>query len=139
MDPLTWLGLAPDAEGLVAWDVFDAVLTPGNIILLASWKNNASAEAFETRLSMEDGARLRRVRIVRDYGMFERREAPQYYPDVECPSTEGGAPNSELPHNHLLVDRLAGSGQTKFRKPNEDLVSPRIRSSLVPCDVCTRS
>jgi hypothetical protein len=24
-----WLGLAPDASGLVAWDVFDAVLTPG--------------------------------------------------------------------------------------------------------------
>jgi heme-degrading monooxygenase HmoA len=87
-DVATWLGLAHDAEGLVAWDVFDAVLTPGNIILLASWKNNASAEAFETRLSMKDGARLRRVRIVRDYGMFDRREAPQYYPDVERPSTE---------------------------------------------------
>ena len=28
------------------------------------------------------GARLRRVRVVRDYGMFDRREAPQYYPDV---------------------------------------------------------
>lgn len=29
-----WLGLAPDAPGLVGWDVFDAVLTPGDIILL---------------------------------------------------------------------------------------------------------
>ena len=27
--------------------------------------------------------RLRRVRVVRDYGMFDRREAPQYYPAVE--------------------------------------------------------
>jgi hypothetical protein len=26
------------------------------------------------------------VRVVRDYGMFDRREAPQYYPDVERPS-----------------------------------------------------
>ena len=26
--------------------------------------------------------RHRQVRIVRDYGMFDRREAPQYYPDV---------------------------------------------------------
>jgi hypothetical protein len=25
---------------------------------------------------------LRTVRIVRDYGMFDRREAPQYYPEV---------------------------------------------------------
>ena len=30
----------------------------------------------------EDG-RLRRVRVVRDYGMFDRREAPQYYEDVK--------------------------------------------------------
>jgi Hypervirulence associated proteins TUDOR domain len=28
------------------------------------------------------GARLRRVRVVRDYGMLDRREAPQCYPDV---------------------------------------------------------
>jgi hypothetical protein len=33
--------------------------------------------------SLQDGARLRRVRVVRDYGMFDRREAPQYYPDVK--------------------------------------------------------
>jgi hypothetical protein len=25
----TWLGFVSDAPGLVAWDVFDAVLTPG--------------------------------------------------------------------------------------------------------------
>jgi heme-degrading monooxygenase HmoA len=77
-----WLGLAPDASGLVAWDVFDAVLTPGDIILLLSWRDRAAAEAFEGAVSLPDGARLRRVRVVRDYGMFDRREAPQYYPDV---------------------------------------------------------
>jgi hypothetical protein len=27
-------------------------------------------------------ARLRRIRVIRDYGMFDRREAPQYYPEV---------------------------------------------------------
>jgi heme-degrading monooxygenase HmoA len=77
-----WLGLAPSAPDLVAWDVFDAVLTPGDIILLLSWRDQAAAEAFEGAVSLPDGARLRRVRIVRDYGMFDRREAPQYYPDV---------------------------------------------------------
>jgi hypothetical protein len=41
-----------------------------------------AAEAFERAVSLPEGARLRRVRIVRDYGMFDRREAPQYYPDV---------------------------------------------------------
>jgi heme-degrading monooxygenase HmoA len=78
-----WLSLVPDASGLVAWDVFDAVLTPGDIILLVSWRDRAAAEAFEGKVSLSDGARLRRVRVVRDYGMFDRREAPQYYPDAK--------------------------------------------------------
>ena len=78
-----WLGLAPDAEGLVSSDVFDAVLTPGDIILLLSWRDQAAAEAFEGAVSLQDGARLRRIRVVRDYGMFDRREAPQYYPEVK--------------------------------------------------------
>ena len=77
-----WLGLAPDAPGLVAWDVFDAVLTPGDVIVLMSWRDQRAAEAFEGTVSLQDGTRLRRVRVVRDYGMFDRREAPQYYPDV---------------------------------------------------------
>ncbi len=29
--------------------------------------------------------RHRRARNVRDYGMFERREAAQYFPDAKCP------------------------------------------------------
>ena len=78
----SWLGLAPDAPGLVGWDVFDAVLTPGDIIALMSWRDRRAAEAFEDTVSLQDGTRLRRVRVVRDYGMFDRREAPQYYPDV---------------------------------------------------------
>jgi heme-degrading monooxygenase HmoA len=77
-----WLGLAPQAAGLVAWDVFDAVLTPGDVILLLSWRSNADADTFEHGASLPEGARLRHVRVVRDYGMFDRREAPQYYPDA---------------------------------------------------------
>jgi hypothetical protein len=76
------LGLRPDASGLVAWDVFDAVLTPGDIILLLSWRDRSAAETFERTVSLPDGARLRQVRVVRDYGMFDRREAPQFYPDA---------------------------------------------------------
>ena len=77
-----WLGLQRNASGLVAWDVFDAVLTPGDLILLLSWRDHAKAKAFEQKASSADGRRLRRIRIVRDYGMFDRREAPQYYPEV---------------------------------------------------------
>ncbi|MBV9585493.1 MAG: antibiotic biosynthesis monooxygenase [Alphaproteobacteria bacterium] len=81
-----WLGLNTDAPGLVAWDVFDAVLTPGDVILLLSWRDRGAAEAFGKAVRLQDGARLRRVRIVRDYGMFDRREAPQYYPPVARPA-----------------------------------------------------
>ena len=78
-----YLGLDSDAQGMVAWDVFDAVLTPGNLILLICWRTNADAQAFERKSSLPGDARVRRVRIVRDYGMFDRREAPQYYSPVE--------------------------------------------------------
>jgi len=87
-DVAKWLRLAPNALGLVAWDVFDAVLLPGDIILLTSWRDHSTAEAFEANVSLQDGARLRRVRVVRDYGMFDRREAPQYYPDITRSNTE---------------------------------------------------
>ncbi|HEY4310838.1 MAG TPA: antibiotic biosynthesis monooxygenase [Pirellulales bacterium] len=76
------LGLAPDSKGLVSWDVFDAVLSPGDLILLMAWRTKEDAEAFETNVKPLKGARERRVRVIRDYGMFDRGEAPQYYPDV---------------------------------------------------------
>jgi heme-degrading monooxygenase HmoA len=78
------LGLERAAPGLVAWDVFDAVLTPGDAIVLAAWRTVADAQTFEDRAALPEGARLRRVRVVRDYGMFDRREAPQYYPDAKA-------------------------------------------------------
>jgi len=82
-DVARWLGFVPDAPGLVAWDAFDAVLTPGDIILLLTWRDRTAAETFEKTVSVPKGARLRHVRVVRDYGMFDRREAPQYYPDAK--------------------------------------------------------
>jgi heme-degrading monooxygenase HmoA len=75
------LGLQADAAGLVAWDVFEAVLTPGDVILLMTSRDRKAADALKA--GVRDGARLRQVRILRDYGMHDRREAPQYYPDVK--------------------------------------------------------
>jgi heme-degrading monooxygenase HmoA len=74
------LGLHTDAESLISWDVFDAVLSPGNPILMQSWPDEDRAAAFRSTVSTE--LRFRSTRIVRDYGMFDRRENPQYYPDV---------------------------------------------------------
>jgi heme-degrading monooxygenase HmoA len=77
------LGLDPNASGLIAWDVFDALMTPGDIIAVASWGDMATAEAFASSLTLPEGVRLRHIRIIRDYGMFDRREAPQYFAPVQ--------------------------------------------------------
>ena len=72
------LGLDRHADGLVRWDIFEAVLSPGEFILMLSWRDKDAAQAF----AVPPERRLRRIRVVRDYGMFDRREAPQYYPPV---------------------------------------------------------
>jgi heme-degrading monooxygenase HmoA len=79
-DCAEWLGLRP-LHGFLDWDLFDAVLTPGDIILMATFKD-PTATAFILSVSIPDDARLRSVRIIRDYSMFDRREAPQYFPEA---------------------------------------------------------
>jgi hypothetical protein len=37
------------------------------------------------RLPLADNGRRRRIRVIRDYGMYDRRENPQYYPEVPTP------------------------------------------------------
>lgn len=81
-DCAEWLGLNPWAADGTSWDIFDAMHTPGNLILLISWKDAAAAQAYEDTSAPNDEARVRRVRIVRDYGKYDRREAPQYYADA---------------------------------------------------------
>lgn len=78
-----YLGFDLNSYGdCISWDVFDAVLAPGDIILLALWKDQESAVEFAQSAMIPDDARVRAVRIVRDYAMFDRREAPQYFPDA---------------------------------------------------------
>lgn len=71
-------GLHPGAEGLIEWDVFEAILTPGDVLLLSAWREDRSAEQAKLRVA----GRERRIQVIRDYGMHDRYEAPQYYPDV---------------------------------------------------------
>jgi heme-degrading monooxygenase HmoA len=81
-DAARHLGLSMRPEGMLGWDAFDAVLTPGDLMLLISWKTQGYAREFEKAVKLPPDGRMRRVRVVRDYGMFDRREAPQYYPDA---------------------------------------------------------
>ncbi|MDB5402050.1 MAG: hypothetical protein JWQ55_4068 [Rhodopila sp.] len=61
---------SPDAEA------FDSITQPGNALYIMSWRDLASAEAGISGLP----GRHRAVRVIRDYGMFARTEAPQYFP-----------------------------------------------------------
>jgi hypothetical protein len=70
------------SENSLSWDIFEAVMTPGDLILLMNWRDAEAAERFQESLQLPDDVRCRRVRIVRDYGMYDRREAPQYFPDA---------------------------------------------------------
>jgi heme-degrading monooxygenase HmoA len=74
------LGLDEMATGLVSWDVFNAVLTPGDVILLLAWREHTDADAFRQQLTLPPQARFRQVRVIRDYSLLDRYEAPQFYP-----------------------------------------------------------
>src|SRR5262245_47569448 len=82
------LGLDVALAGVVDHDVFASIYTEGKLALLVSWRDAAAAAQW-TPLQSKDIATLRhrRIRIVRDYGMFDRREAPQFYPDAKGRAT----------------------------------------------------
>jgi heme-degrading monooxygenase HmoA len=80
-DVAGWLGVDTDAVGLVSWDVYDALLSPRDIIAVLFWRDQVAADNFRSQGALPEDARVRQIRIVRDYGMYDRRENPQYYPD----------------------------------------------------------
>ncbi|SDJ35835.1 Heme-degrading monooxygenase HmoA [Bradyrhizobium sp. Rc2d] len=82
-DCAEWLGLNPWAADTMSWDIFEALLTPRDLMLLISWKDAAAAQVYEDTSALNDKTRVRKVRIVRDYGKYDRREAPQYFADAK--------------------------------------------------------
>jgi heme-degrading monooxygenase HmoA len=77
------IGFEPSSTaGVVSWDMFEAVLSPGNLILLCTWQDAPSAVTNTKDWIKKEGNIFRAVHVVRDYGKYDRREAPQYYPDV---------------------------------------------------------
>ena len=82
-----WLWLDQEQADLIDYDVFASIYNEGKFALLASWRDRFAAERFNplARVGFA-GARHRVVRVVRDYGMFDRRESPQYYPAIDSRS-----------------------------------------------------
>jgi heme-degrading monooxygenase HmoA len=75
------LGLDLRRDGLVDVEAFESIYNPGKLLLLGLWRNAEAAGAWAPSRPTDLAAPLRHrhARIIRDYGMFDRREAPQYY------------------------------------------------------------
>jgi heme-degrading monooxygenase HmoA len=71
------------ADGVIDQEVFESIYNPGKLLLLVSWRDGAAAEHWKPRTVDRGKLRHRSVRVIRDYGMSDRREAPQFYPDVK--------------------------------------------------------
>ena len=71
-------GTDVDARGAISTVSFDSVTREGRSATLTGWPGEENAASLATPAD----ARSRRFRIVRDYTMVERTEAPQYFPEI---------------------------------------------------------
>ena len=70
------LGLDSGINGLVDCEVFESITNAGKLLLLGSWKSAGAAQVWSPRsFAGVSLLRHRRVRVIRDYGMYERRGA----------------------------------------------------------------
>ena len=77
-------GLDLKDGGIVDHNIFDSIYNPGKFALLIGWKDGEAASRWSPKkIDSVEKLRHRRIRVVRDYGRFDRREAPQYYADVK--------------------------------------------------------
>jgi len=67
----------PPPDGVHDAEAYESITTAGKRLLLVSWRDASAADAWRP-----PAERLRRLRVIRDYGMTDRREAPQFYPDA---------------------------------------------------------
>jgi heme-degrading monooxygenase HmoA len=65
-------------QSLIDAEWFESLYSKGKLLLLAAWRDGAAADRWQPGVAGSEW-RHRRVRIIRDYGMFDRAEAPQYY------------------------------------------------------------
>jgi heme-degrading monooxygenase HmoA len=87
------LDLELTKSAIVEYDVFASIYNPGKLALLVAWKDPNAADAWTPRkFDGIETLRHRKIRVVRDYGRFDRREAPQFYPDVKGAETKHPAP-----------------------------------------------
>jgi hypothetical protein len=75
-------------------EVFEGITNPGKLLLLVAWRDAVAAEHWKPETVAGGTLRHRQVCVIRQYGMSDRREAPQYYPPVE----KVGGRDNHIPH-----------------------------------------
>lgn len=84
-------------EGFISVERFASLTTEGKLVSISFWRDEAAVirwrEQARHHLAQEAGRdhifadyRIRVASVVRDYGMFERAEAPQRFPEVAKPA-----------------------------------------------------
>jgi heme-degrading monooxygenase HmoA len=79
------------ADGVIDHETFESIYHPGKLLLLTAWQDAAAADRWKPKLLAGGTLRHRHVRVIRDYGMADRREAPQYYPPVPMAGAQARA------------------------------------------------
>jgi heme-degrading monooxygenase HmoA len=80
--------LLDSIEGFVSIERFESLSEPGKLLSLSIWRDEQAVETWrqvsEHRVAQASGRtdifqnyRLRVVSVIRDYGMFEREQAPR--------------------------------------------------------------
>jgi heme-degrading monooxygenase HmoA len=90
-----YLGIAGDLkpllqhiDGFISVERFESLSTPGKLLSLSMWRDEAAVKAWRTTLAHRQAQqagrggifadyRLRVAHVVRDYGMRERTQAPE--------------------------------------------------------------
>lgn len=80
-------------DGFISIERFSSLTNPGKILSLSFWRDEASIQRWRQheehhqaqtkgRTGVFADYRLRVASVARDYGMFERKEAPQQFPEI---------------------------------------------------------
>ncbi|HXE21311.1 MAG TPA: antibiotic biosynthesis monooxygenase [Rhodoferax sp.] len=86
--------LLEQIDGFISVERFRSLSNPNKLVSLSFWRDEASVRAWREqaehratqaagRAGIFDDYRLRVANVVRDYGLYERSEAPPFHAPVE--------------------------------------------------------
>ena len=81
-------------DGFISVERFQSITDPGKLLSLSFWRDEAAIikwrqqeehhrAQWQGRGGIFADYRLRVASVVRDYGMFDRAEAPQQFPEIK--------------------------------------------------------